>query len=347
MKVRLSLLLRISVIGWAEAYSLPNDLMTPDPPQPEALQWGYSLANFGEIMQPCLDAAGTTSLLEIGSFRGELTEELLIWAEKSGSSITTVEPLPPDDLLDLVKRRPELKLIEDTGVGALDSLDSLPDTIIIDGDHNYYTLTQELEKIAEMAGDDPLPFLLFHDVCWPHERRDTYYAPDRIPEEERQPLGHDCTISPGNPGLSDGGLPYEWAAAHEGGPKNGVLTAIEDFMEGRTGLQLAVVPVFFGMGLLWETSAPWADEVARLIGPFDRNAVMIRAEANRVAHLVRGHVDAAEIRRLNAKLARQEELLGRMLQSSALGIAERITKVRQRGNPIFTRQEIQAVLDQE
>ena len=69
--------------------------MTPDSPQPEALQWGYSLANFGEIMQPCLDAAGTTSLLEIGSFRGELTEELLIWAEKSGSLIATVEPLPP------------------------------------------------------------------------------------------------------------------------------------------------------------------------------------------------------------------------------------------------------------
>ncbi len=263
----------------------------------------------------------------------------------SGAEISTVEPLPPNDLLDLVKRRPELTLIEDTGVGALESLDSLPDTIIIDGDHNYFTLTQELNKIAGMSGDGPLPFLLFHDVCWPHERRDTYYAPERIPESERQPLGHDCTISPGNPGLSDGGLPYEWAADHEGGPKNGVLTAIEDFMADRDGLQLAVVPVFFGMGLLWETSAPWADEVARLIAPFDRNPVMIRAEANRVAHLVRGHVDAAEIRKLNARLARQEELLARMLQSSALGIAERLSNLKQRGNPIFTRQEIQDLLD--
>ena len=116
-------------------------------------------------------------------------------------------------------------------------------------------------------------------------------------------------------------------------------------MADRDGLQLAVVPVFFGMGLLWETSAPWADEVARLIAPFDRNPVMIRAEANRVAHLVRGHVDAAEIRKLNARLARQEELLARMLQSSALGIAERLSNLKQRGNPIFTRQEIQDLLD--
>ena len=173
----------------------------------------------------------------------------------------------------------------------------------------------------------------------------TYYAPDRIPEEERMPLGHNCTLTPGNPGLSERGLPYEWASAKEGGPKNGVLTAIEDFMEGRENLQLATVPVFFGFGLLWQTDAPWADEVARLIAPYDRNPVLERVEANRVAHLVNGHADAAEIRDLRRRLARQEELMGRMLQSSALGIAERLSKLKQRGNPIFTRQEIQDALD--
>lgn len=323
--------------------------MTPDQAETEevteALQWGYSLANVGEIMTPCLEAAGITSLLEIGAFRGELTEELLEWADESGCEIATVEPLPPPDLLDLKRRRPELELIEDTGVGALDGLNSLPDAIVIDGDHNYFTLTQELNKIAEKASDDRLPLLLFHDVGWPHERRDTYYAPDRIPEQERHELGHDCTLAPGNPGLSDGGLPYEWAAVHEGGPKNGVLTAIEDFIDSRPGLTLAVVPVFFGFGLLWESEAPWAGKVADLIAPFDRNPVLERVEANRVAHLVRGHVDAHDIRELNRRLARQEELLARMLQSSALGIAERISRVRQKGNPIFTRQEIQDVID--
>ena len=40
----------------------------------DALQWGYSLANVSEIMTPCLDAAGVKSLLEIGSYAGELTE---------------------------------------------------------------------------------------------------------------------------------------------------------------------------------------------------------------------------------------------------------------------------------
>jgi len=320
--------------------------MSPENTEPNPIQWGYSLENHAEIMQPCLEAGETRTLLEIGSFAGELTESLLKWGTPRGVEITTVEPLPPDDLRDVVSRYPELTLIEDTGVGALDGLDSLPDTIIIDGDHNYFTLTGELDKIAEKAGDGPLPLLMFHDVCWPHERRDTYYAPDRVPESERQPLGHNCTIAPGNPGLSDGGLPFEWAAAHEGGPKNGVLTAIEDFMERRGGgLRLAIVPVFFGYGVLWEESAPYADAVAASVAPFDRNPVMERAEKNRVALLVRTHADAQTIREQNQKIREYEELLGRMLSSKALGIAERITKVKQRGNPIFTRQEIQDRLD--
>ena len=320
--------------------------MAASPKQSEALQWGYSLENVSEMVTPCLDAAGVSTLLEIGSFRGELTEKLLEWADGPGCSISTVEPLPPQDLLDLVKRRPELTLIEDTGVGALEKLETLPDAIVIDGDHNHYTLSGELEMIASKANGGPLPLIFFHDVGWPHERRDTYYEPDRVPEDKRQPLAHNCTLEPGNPGVSDGGLPYEWAAAREGGPGNGVLTAIEDFISGREGLQLAVVPIFFGFGVLWETGASWAGEIERMLSPYDRHPVLQRVEANRVAHLVRGHIDAKEIRELKQQLAERDELLGRMLQSSALGLAERMSKVRQRGNAIFTRSEIQDLLDQ-
>ncbi|MGK2931974.1 MAG: hypothetical protein ACSLFD_04285 [Solirubrobacterales bacterium] len=37
--------------------------------------------------------------------------------------------------------------------------------------------------------------------------------------------------------------------------------------------------------------------------------------------------------------------MSRMLQSSALGLAEKLSNLKQRGNPIFTRQEIQDLLD--
>ena len=48
---------------------------------------------------------------------------------------------------------------------------------------------------------------LFHDVLWPHARRDTYYAPERI-RTPRQPLGHNIGLVPGNPDTNPLGLPF-------------------------------------------------------------------------------------------------------------------------------------------
>ena len=120
----------------------------------------------------------------------------------------------------------------------------LPDAVIIDGDHNYYTVSEELRLIAERASGG-LPLLVFHDVSWPHGRRDAYFAPERIPEEHRQPLAEGAGLFPGERGLKFGGLTYKWAAAREGGARNGVLTAVEDFAAQHPELRLAIVPVFF------------------------------------------------------------------------------------------------------
>ena len=55
--------------------------------------------------------------------------------------------------------------------------------MIIDGDHNYFTVSEELRLIGERAPGAELPLLLFHDVCWPHGRRDDYFDAELIPEE--------------------------------------------------------------------------------------------------------------------------------------------------------------------
>ncbi len=63
--------------------------------------------------------------------------------------------------------------------------------------------SEELRLIAELAGDQPLPLLMFHDVCWPHARRDTYYdvlQRRSHSEEERPPIGKGVGLAPGNPG---------------------------------------------------------------------------------------------------------------------------------------------------
>ena len=310
-------------------------------------RWGYSLSNVREILLPCLDAIGARSVLEIGSFEGDLTADLLDWAKGSGAAVAGMDPLPPDRLRELAAGRPELELIEETSHDYLARLTSLPDAIVIDGDHNYYTLSRELELIDAVASGPEMPLLLFHDVLWPHARRDTYYAPERIPEDDRQQVGENVGLAPDNPGVTEEGLPFAFAAVTEGGPRNGTMTAIEDFMSDRPGLRLAVVPAFFGFGVVWNEGAPWSDAVADAIAPYDRNPVLERLEANRVEHLV--GVQARMILQrdydeLKARNQRQEELLRRLQQSGAFGIAERISALRQRGKPTFSREEVRDVL---
>jgi len=258
--------------------------MSTDPQAADRNQVGYSLANVGELLTACLDAAGSRSVLEVGAFRGELTALLLEWAAKSGASVAAIEPLPPEDLLAVARAHPALELIEDTSQGPLKTRE-MPDAIVIDGDHNYFTLSGELRTIAERSAGSGMPLLMLHDVAWPHARRDSYYAPDRVPAEERQPLAQNTALAPGEAGTVRDGLPFEWAAQREGGPGNGVLTAIEDFMAAHDGLRLVRVPAFFGFGVLWDENASYASAISDLLEPFHDNPVMGRLEANRVAHL--------------------------------------------------------------
>jgi Methyltransferase domain len=291
-------------------------------------RWGTSLAQMAEIMLPCLDAAGARSVVEVGAFAGDLTRVLVDWAATAGARVGAIDPSPQDALERLAEQHPELDLIRETSVEALPRVE-LPDAVVIDGDHNYYTVSEELRLIGERAEGAELPLLLFHDVCWPHARRDDYFAPELIPEDFRQPLaGASGGIFPGDEGLRPGGLPYPKSAAREGGERNGVLTAVEDFVASREGLRLAVVPAFFGFGLVWHLSAPWAADVARIVDTWDRHPVFERLEANRVLHLAGKHVRTSELWQAQERLARQEAVLRRLLESSAFSVAERLSRLR-------------------
>ena len=305
--------------------------------------YGHSLANLAELVLPILGTAGARSVIEIGAYTGDLTRELLDWAAEDGVRITAIEPKPPPALEELARDHPELELVAEPSHDALRHL-PISDAVIIDSDHNYYTLSGELRLIAERAPDHDLPLLLFHDVGWPNARRDIYYAPERIPEHERQPMVRGASLFPGEPGVVDAGLPTWWVAEREGGPRNGVLTAIEDFVADRDGLRLAIVPLFWGLGILWRADAPWAGAVADVVAAWDRHPILQRVEANRVLHLASTRV---EIGRANARVARQEELLTRMLNSSAFAWGERLSRLRKRGTPLFSRREVRDVLGED
>jgi hypothetical protein len=176
------------------------------------------------------------------------------------------------------------------------SLDAMPDCTdvdawVIDGDHNYYTVLNELRIADANAERDGKPLLaLMHDVSWPCARRDFYYAPDRIPAEHRHAYSFDAGVTIGNPGVIENrgfrGAGQFAVALHEGGPKNGVLTAIEDFLEeARTPerpLAWAMVPAVFGLGIIFDASAPWAPDVAQIVHPYHDNKLIASLELNRL-----------------------------------------------------------------
>jgi methyltransferase family protein len=304
---------------------------------------GYSLGNFFEIWSACFDTAGVRSVIEVGAERGRLTQELLKWAAPNGARITAIEPEPMSDLLELVEEYPDLEIVEETSLAALEHI-PIADAVVLDGDHNYYTLSNELRLIGERAPDGRLPLLVFHDVCWPLARRDQYAAPDRIPAEHRHPYGEDIRLVPGNKGTAERGLPFEWGALEEGGPANGVMTAIEDFMAEHGGLRLAVIPLFFGCGLLWPEDAPWSDEVGEITGPWDRNPILERVENVRITQLVQRHSREQEIDDRFDYSLRLEEAVKRILASRAFSALESISRLRRGGKPAFSRQELSDLL---
>ncbi len=290
------------------------------------------LAGFSEIVFDCLEAVAPSSVVEVGAFQGDFTRELLAWGAGADARVTAIEPVPQPELVALAKRHPELELIEKP---SLEVLGELPraEAVIIDGDHNHYTVLRELRLIAGSAGDRGMPLILLHDVAWPHARRDTYYEPERIPEEHRRPLARDAVLAPGVAGMAELGLLFPWAAAREGGDGNGVLTAVEDFLRESKGLRLAVIPAFFGLGVLWPSDAPWADQVAAIVAPLDRNPMIERMEGLRLA----GIMD-------RIRLAHQEALLRSFLNSGAFTVAEQLSRIRQRGDPVFSREKVRRVL---
>ena len=103
------------------------------------------------------------------------------------AAVLAIDPAPKPALVELAAERQVLELIRRTSLEALPEID-LPDVVVIDGDHNYWTVTEELRLIAARASGPDLPLILLHDVGWPHGRRDDYFAVEQIPEEHRQPV---------------------------------------------------------------------------------------------------------------------------------------------------------------
>jgi hypothetical protein len=251
----------------------------------------HSLTEHQDLILECLDVVGARHVVEVGSEFGGFTSALATWAQRTGGRSTAVEPFPMQEIRDLQTSCPTFTLVEGRSPDALKDIDPAG-AYVLDGDHTYWTVLHELRTIAERTSSASYPLVVLHDVGWPSGRRDQYYAPDALPKAAVHEHGWDAEVVPSDPGVVDqGGWRGEGAfalALHEGGPENGVLTAVEDYLaESPADLAYAQVPSVFGLGVVYPRTAPWAERLTALLGPWDRNAHLTRLEQNRIALYLR------------------------------------------------------------
>ena len=251
----------------------------------------HSLADLRELWLPLLELAEVRSVTEIGAGTGAVTRLLVrSVGERGGGRVVTVDPTAPEPPPQDQREDVDLEIVRELSPGALEGRPGT-DCYIVDGDHNHHVVSAELGAVERAGPDHALPLVLLNDVAWPCARRDQYYDPAVIPPDSRHPFTYDGGVRPGLAGVDrDGGFrgDGDFAVARtEGGPANGVLTAVEDFIATRPHLHLHVVTAVCGLGVLVDDRAPWAAAVTAAIAPFADNGFVERMEANRVELFLR------------------------------------------------------------
>lgn len=247
------------------------------------------------VIEPLARVLNPRTIVEIGSDEGAGTQKLLEFCKSTGAHLHVVDPKPAYDVGEWRARWGEILTYHLTT-----SLDALPsigpvDMALIDGDHNWYTVRNELECLHANAANarSAFPLVFLHDVGWPYGRRDLYYDPESVPAEQRQPYAN-AGIVPGQSALIPGGgyNVHCFNAVEEGTPRNGVRTAIDDFVSDHGGddFSLDIVPVLFGLAILYRRSDPYpASFVERLsqirLAP-SAEALVALAERERIDALV-------------------------------------------------------------
>lgn len=208
------------------------------------------MKNFWDILfKPVLTRDNINIVVEIGSQFGFNTEHFVSLSKEKPLKVHSIDPFPQFDYSKM-----ELESNGNFHMHIGLSLNCLPDiepadVYFIDGDHNWYTVFNEL-KIIESTCKNTSPIIFLHDISWPYGRRDLYYNPDTIPPKYRHPFERKG-ILPGHKELCNDGVNYHlYNACTEGGLQNGVQTAIDDFLTEYSFYEYFSIHCLSGIGIL-------------------------------------------------------------------------------------------------
>jgi hypothetical protein len=221
-----------------------------------------------------------STVVEVGVESGKASG---LYTSLGASAVYCIEPHPTEEIRAGLTANKALHLIEQASPEALAGL-PIADLYVLDGDHNYAVVRQELDWILTHAPDT---VVVLHDLLWPCARRDLYYEPSRLPTGDKHPASQDGAtvwhddLTPA--GLV--GLGAYTTAVHAGGERNGVLTAVEDAIAHTADKRwrFALIPAVFGMGVLIRETSPAAAELMHRLRPYCQSHLLAAMENNRIA----------------------------------------------------------------
>ncbi len=213
---------------------------------------------WNHLLRPAFEALKPRSILEIGAAEGSHSVHLAGYAAEHGATLTIVDPFPRFDFVAL-RRRHQASITLLTRK-SLEAIPSLPrhDVVLIDGDHNWYTVHEELRALLAVAGSaQAFPVVFLHDTGWPYGERDMYFFPGDIPGHALHPKAIGGVAPDRNLLIPSGGLNTRmYHALAQGGERNGVRTAIMDFLRETKGLSATMVTGFHGIAAVYPEALP-------------------------------------------------------------------------------------------
>ena len=253
---------------------------------------------FWEVaIAPVLQACGARRVVEIGALRGENTVQLLD-ALGPDAELHVIDPVPDFDPIEHARKfGGNYHFHQALSVEVLPTLPPM-DAALIDGDHYWYTVSNECRLLARTSREAgaPLPVMMLHDVLWPYGRRDLYYDPSTVPDEHRQPYAQKGMRPEREDLVARGGLnPTMNNALLEGGPRNGVMTGLEDFIaEHPEPVRMVLLPIYYGLAIVVEEARLEAEPELRAVldgleGAKGRHELLLLAERTRLNAMIFQH----------------------------------------------------------
>lgn len=207
-----------------------------------------------KIIEPALKIKGAKLIVEVGAENGFTTENILRYCVENDARLICIDPFPQFDVDELnSKYQGRMTFYRELSLSVLGLIGGY-DAILMDGDHNWYTVYNELKLIERsFKGQDNFPLIFMHDTSWPYARRDMYYNPDNIPETYLQPYMKKG-MKPSQSSLMEfGGFNSDLNnSIYANNLRNGVLTALEDFLnETDRELSKSSYNIFYGLSVIF------------------------------------------------------------------------------------------------